>query len=44
MRVFVRIRICRIGEIYRISFAITANPAKAITDERLPVKDELIKS
>ena len=40
MRVFVRIRICRVGGVYRISlartalFAITVNPAKPNTDGR----------
>ena len=43
MRVFVRIRI---SGIFRISpaqlalFAITANPANANADERLPIEDE----
>ena len=40
MRVFVRIRICKVGGIFRISlvrialFAITVNPAKPNTDGR----------
>ena len=46
LRVFVRIRIFRIGVIFRILvspelplFAIAENPAKTGADERLPVKD-----
>ena len=44
LRVFVRIRIYRIGGIYRISlrpacaFAITENLGKTIADEGLPVE------
>ena len=50
MRVFVRIRIFRIGGIYRISlvrlalFGITGNPAKPNTDKRLQIKDEPVES